>query len=130
MTPGSRMSKRGQDIRRGNSTYLQPISSELQRLNRVPNGAEDAEYFQPEQKLLLQELVQGGGDCGRVSWFCVRINEVCVPRQTGISQSWIDAFLNPLTQAADIRVCDAIWEIAHILGQCLVHEIEAAGQKL
>ena len=124
------MSKFGQDPIHRNSTHLQPTHGGFQGFNRIPYGAEDAEYFQPEQKYCPQELVQGRSDSGCASRYRVHIGEVRVPRHTRVLQSWIDVFFGPLLQVADIRVCDAIRESAHVLLQCSIHWIETFEQKL
>ena len=102
MTPGSGISKFGQDTIYRYSTHLQPAHGGFQYFNRIPDGAQDAEYFQPEQEFRPQEPVQGRSDPGRVSRYRVPIGEVRMPRHTRVLQSWIDVFFGPLLQVADI----------------------------
>ena len=64
-----------EDTEYRNSTHLQPVHGDLQRVNRIPCSTEDTEYFQPEQKLRLQEPMDGRGDRGYVGWYLIRINE-------------------------------------------------------
>ena len=52
-----------------------------------------------------------------------------MPRSTSVLQSWVNVPLDPLLQVTDVRVCDVIRELAHILLQRSIHEIEAAEEE-
>ena len=81
MTPGSGQIEflEEKENRKRNATYIQQFFSHLQRLNRFSRGTEDAEHFQPEQEVFLQEMVQDGYDVNRYY-----VHEVLVPRLAGI----------------------------------------------
>jgi len=80
--PGSSLSESWQDVDHRNVTYLQQSRSRFQCINCFPCCAEDAKHFQPKQELLLQEVMESGGDCRCAGG--VFVNEVFVPRLASI----------------------------------------------
>ena len=70
---------------------------------------------------------------GRCDFECAcwqRGDEVLVPRLASISQSVVNMPLSPFLQVVDLRVYDTIWELAHVLLQPSIHQLEAANQEL
>ena len=97
-----------ENINRRVSTHLQPVHGSLQTVNRIPDGAENAEHFQPEQEFALQEPLQSGSYPERVDTGCAPTKKVRVPPPTRIMQRRVDIPLGPLLQVSDIRVRDTI----------------------
>ena len=119
MAPGSNLSKFARDVKRKSPTHLHPLLNHLQGVNRFPCSADDTEDFQPEQKLLLQEVAESGCNCRYVDG--VLVDEVFVPRLAGVLQGGVDILFDPLVQVFDLRIRNGIWEFAHVLLQCSIH---------
>src|ERR1700679_3361668 len=101
MRPESSLSKFSESTQELNVTYVQRLDNRFQCINGHPCNTKDAQHFQPEQKLLLQELVQhrydfeSGGRC--------HVNEVFVPRLAGILEGLVNVLLRPFPQVLDFR---------------------------
>ena len=126
MTPGYNPTESTKITEQRNATYIWPFAScgGFRRVNGFPHCPEDTEHFQPEQKLLLQELVQNRCDVDRD-----RTNQVLVPRLAGIFQRLANVFLGPFLQVNDLRVDDPIWELAHVSFQLSVHRPQTPAEK-
>ena len=60
---------------------------------------------------------------------CWLTDKVLVPGPTCILQAMVDAVLCLSFQIIYLRVFDTQWEVAHVLFQCLVHQLQTIHQK-